>query len=77
MSKKILVLFFLFATLLSSAQEAMETGPEMADKFRSDGKIYVVISVIAIIFVCIVAFLITLERKLKKLESRMKSKAGE
>jgi hypothetical protein len=70
MIKKIVVFLFLFITLCSSAQ-VME-GPEMADTLRENGKIYVVISVIGIIFICIVVFLIMLERKLKKLEDKLK-----
>ncbi|HMS51576.1 MAG: hypothetical protein IT272_08155 [Chitinophagales bacterium] len=41
---------------------------EMADFFYSSGKIYVVIGVIAIIFIGIVLFLIWLERRIAKLE---------
>jgi hypothetical protein len=44
------------------------SGPEMADNFRSEGKIYVVISVIALIFIALTVFLIYLERKVAKLE---------
>ena len=46
----------------------------MADAFRADGKIYIVISVIAIIFLSIVVFLIAIERKLKKLENQIERK---
>ena len=49
--------------------------PQMADALRENGKIYVVITVIGIIFVCIVAFLIILERKIKKLEEKASSPA--
>jgi len=44
--------------------------PEMADKFRSDGKIYVVIAVLSIIFTCIIAYLIYIDFKLKKIEKK-------
>lgn len=40
----------------------------MADTFRADGKIYVVVAVLATIFAGIVVFLIATESKLKKLE---------
>jgi len=63
------LLFLLFA-LFSNAQEAAYA-PQMADKFREDGKIYIVITVIAMIFAAIILFLIILERKLKKMEMRM------
>jgi type IV secretory pathway component VirB8 len=40
----------------------------MADTFRADGKIYVVVAVLATIFAGIVVFLVVTESKLKKLE---------
>jgi archaellum component FlaF (FlaF/FlaG flagellin family) len=40
----------------------------MADTFRNDGKIYVVVAVLATIFAGIVVFLGVTESKLKKLE---------
>jgi len=68
MIKKISILFFI---LISTLLNAQTNGPEMADALRENGKINVVISVIAIIFICIVAFLIVLERKIKKLEDKV------
>lgn len=53
--------------LLSSAQ-----GVEMADVLRSNGKIYVVVGVIAIIFVGLVVYLISIDRKLTKIEKEEK-----
>ncbi|MBA3681335.1 MAG: CcmD family protein [Bacteroidetes bacterium] len=72
MIKRILSLVFLLSVLFSSAQTT--TAPEMADTFRSDGKIYVVISVIGMIFVALVIFLIVLERKVNKLEKQINNK---
>lgn len=43
---------------------------EMATDMRSNGKIYVVVFVLATIFAGIFAFLLYLERKIKKLESK-------
>jgi CcmD family protein len=42
----------------------------MADTFRSDGKIFVVIAVLSIIFICIISYLVYLDIKLKKLEKK-------
>jgi len=70
MIKKIITFLFLFSTFCTLAQTA--DGPQMADSMREDGKIYVVISVIGIVFISIVIFLIILERKLKKLEDKLK-----
>jgi len=69
MIKKVITLLFLFLSFFAGAQTA---GPEMADALRENGKINVVISVIAIIFICIVVFLVVLERKIKKLEDKIK-----
>ena len=41
---------------------------EMADTFRADGKIYVVITVVAIILIGILIYLISLDKKIGKLE---------
>lgn len=54
--------------LLSLSAMAQENTPEMADKFRADGKIYVVVLVLATIFAGIIAYLVRLERKISKLE---------
>lgn len=45
---------------------------EMADTMRSNGKIFVVVGVIAIIFVGLVVYLITLDRRLSKIEKEEK-----
>ena len=55
----------IFNSFLATAQD---NAPEMADTMRSDGKIYVVVLVLATIFVGIIAYLIRMERKIKKLE---------
>ena len=36
--------------------------------FRSSGKIYVVVGIIAIIFICIIVYLVRLDSKISKLE---------
>jgi hypothetical protein len=41
---------------------------EMADTMRSNGKIYVVVTVLATIFAAIFAYLVILDRKITKLE---------
>ena len=46
--------------------------PDNTDFMRSIGKIYVVVAVIAAIFIGIIVFLIYLERKLTKLENQIK-----
>ena len=58
MIKYILSFVFILLSISSQAQTV-----EMADTFRQEGKIYVVIAVIGIVFLSIVGVLILLERK--------------
>lgn len=71
MTKKLYILVLLLCTFFANAQ-GHETAPEMADVFRADGKIYVVIAVMGIVFICIVGILIVIERKLSRLEKEVK-----
>ena len=66
-NKLFLMIASCFFYVTTFAQETLPS-PEMADTFRSEGKIYVVIAVLAIVFVCIVGYLIYIDIKLKKLE---------
>lgn len=59
----LLTLTLLFTTNLFAQQEV-----EMADKMREDGKIWVVVAVIAVVFTGIIAYLIMLDRKISKIE---------
>ncbi len=69
MMKKLIVLLL---ALLGFNAQAGEPQPDMADSFREDGKIYVVIAVMAIVFVCLAVYLFMLDRKVKKLEDKSK-----
>jgi CcmD family protein len=53
--------------LLSQAQEV-----EMADNFRKDGKIYVVIAVVGVILAGIFVYLFMLDRKVSNIEKQLK-----
>lgn len=59
--------------MLAGITNAQNPEPQMADTFRQEGKIYVVITVIGMIFIALVIFLVILERKLKKLETKIKN----
>lgn len=61
-----LSLIYIFFTGINAFAQTNE--PEMADVMRSNGKIYVVVLVLATIFAGIIAYLVSLERKIKKLE---------
>jgi uncharacterized membrane protein YdbT with pleckstrin-like domain len=66
-NKIILILASLLIPFFGIAQE-VTVEPQMADTFRSEGKIYVVIAVISIIFICLISYLIFIDMKLRKLE---------
>ena len=57
---------FLWNTILLNAQNATE--PAMADVMRSNGKIYVVVAVLMVIFIGIVVYLFRIERKMDRME---------
>jgi hypothetical protein len=56
--------FFILTSVLAKAQSEIE----MADDFRGEGKIYVVVGVIILILAGVFIQLFRLERKVKKLE---------
>ncbi len=64
MKKIISFLVILLTSFNLFAQEEVQ----MADQMRADGKIWVVVAVIAIVFVGIIAYLVLLDRKISKIE---------
>lgn len=68
MKNKLLYLIYLgiFLPLFSSAQET-----EMADTFRSNGKIYVVIAVMAVILTGLFIYLFMVGNKVSRLEKKL------
>lgn len=65
-SKILTIIFVLVLNPLLFAQDA-----EMADVMRSEGKIYVVVAIILVIFLGLVGFLIFTDRKVSSLEKRV------
>lgn len=70
MKKLILTFYALFFVTLSYAGEGQI---EMADTLRQNGKIYVVVTVLSVIFAGIIVYLAMLDRKVTKLEKEMKN----
>lgn len=66
MARKIILL--LSALLLQLILLAQDNKVEMADTFRSNGKIFVVVAVIVTIFMGIILYLVRLDRRITKLE---------
>lgn len=54
--------------LIVGIKQVAAQSVEMADTMRQDGKIYVVIGVIVLIFAVLFAYLFWMERRLSKLE---------
>jgi CcmD family protein len=68
MKANLFSLIFVLASFVANAQADVE----MADQFRADGKIYVVIAVISIILIGLFIYLFRLDRKITDLENRLK-----
>lgn len=60
--------FLLLITLFITSGLMAQNDVEMADSFRADGKIYVVVAILSIVFTGIVLFLIRLDRKISRIE---------
>ena len=71
MKNKLLSALYLgiFLPLFSQAQE-----PEMADTFRTEGKIYVVIAVMAVILTGLFIYLFSIGNKISRLEKKLGEK---
>jgi CcmD family protein len=79
--KKLLTIALLLFSLNVLAQEKIEvtesdysnSSVEMADQMRADGKIYVLVGIIAIIFAGIVVYVVSTDRRISKLEKNLPS----
>ncbi|MEJ7778155.1 MAG: CcmD family protein [Daejeonella sp.] len=60
--------FLLLASCITFAQEA--DGVEMATALRSSGKIYVVVAVLATVFIGLAFYLFSIDSRLKKIEKQ-------
>ena len=67
---QLLLPLLLLATLAMA--QAPDASPAMADDLRASGKIYVVVAVVAIIVAGLLAYLISLDRKMSRLEKEIK-----
>lgn len=79
--KKLLTIALLVFSFSALAQEKIpvtesdysNNSVEMADQMRADGKIYVLVGIIAIIFVGITGYVVNTDRKISKLEKNLPS----
>ncbi len=56
------------ALITSLQASAQESSVEMADLMRSNGKIYVVVAVLSTILAGLILYLVSLDRKIRRLE---------
>ena len=76
MKKIISILFFIICSIINIAAFAQDQNAdvEMADVMRSNGKIYVVLAVVLVIFVGLILYLISIDRKVSKMERDLQKK---
>lgn len=65
--ERIALAFSFFLSFTASAQNEVA----MADAMRENGKIYVVVAIVAIIFAGIVVYLISIDRKTARLQKQL------
>lgn len=75
--KRALLFGFLVLSQNLLAQQPVTNGVEMADKLRADGKIWVVVLVLSVVFAGIIVYLIRLDRQVGKLEKELKVRKPE
>ena len=73
MNKLTFMIAFLSTFLLSTHAIAQA---EMADTMRSEGKIYVVVAILLIIFGGLIGYLVLLDRKVTRIEKKLTKKKG-
>ncbi len=61
-------------TLMTLNLDARSQNAEMADIMREDGKIYVVVGVIILIFSVLFTYMISIDYKLRKMEKEQREK---
>ncbi|MDI9356088.1 MAG: hypothetical protein QM536_03565 [Chitinophagaceae bacterium] len=77
--KKIITILFICIQHQIYAQETQQITPHtsentsipMADAFRKEGKIYIVITIILIILIGIFLYILTIDKKIKYIEQKL------
>jgi len=59
---------FVFVAVLLLQSLLLQAQPAMAETMRNDGKIYVVVGVVVLIFAVLFIYLMLIDKRLKKLE---------
>jgi CcmD family protein len=66
--------YVLALSLAAITNVASAQGAEMADTFRSEGKIYVVVAIVLIVLTGLIVYLFLLDRKISRLEQMIHKK---
>src|SRR4051812_23939975 len=64
----------LITIFIMLATPGFSQGAEMADAMRSDGKIYVVVSIMAVVLAGLISYLVFIDRKTSRLEQKLEEK---
>ena len=70
----LLLNILLFIPWFVMGQQATGSDVEMADLLRSSGKIYIVVAVVTIIMTGLIIYLVSIDRKLTKIEKKLTEK---
>jgi K+-transporting ATPase A subunit len=72
-SRLFLSVFAMMLSVFVYAQDSLkDEKPQMADAFRSSGKIYVVVAVLVIILIGLFLYLVNTDKKISRIEKNMK-----
>jgi CcmD family protein len=72
--KKMYKAILILVAALSQFSLFAQTEVEMADTLRSEGKIYVVVAIILVIFLGLIGYLFLMDRKVTRLEKKISQK---
>jgi CcmD family protein len=73
MNKKYTLITFILLFVITPVW-LMAQPIEMADTLRSEGKIYVVVAILLVIFAGLIGYLFLLDRKITRIEKKLPSK---
>lgn len=67
------IIFIIVSTINTLAQAVDNDQVEMAEQMRAEGKIYVVVAVVLAVFIGLILYLISVDRKISRLEKEKAS----
>jgi len=67
-------IFTLIILLIGASSRLNAQAVEMADTLRSEGKIYVVVAILLVIFAGLIGYLFLIDRKISRIEKKLPKK---